>query len=147
MATRNAVYNLQWPPNNRTYLVAEFVDPEEVKLKLEASPPSQVPISLSTATAPRAAPFQQPNANQTLPSQPAAALLPTPTPLAKLPPSSGSGPAREMLPPPPPRNLEPSRTLDDLFKKTQAYPRVYYMPLSEEEVSAKLAARNSVKRR
>uniref|UniRef100_K3ZR26 SAP domain-containing protein n=1 Tax=Setaria italica TaxID=4555 RepID=K3ZR26_SETIT len=131
VATRNAIYNLQWPPNNRNYLVAEFVDPEEVELKLEAPPPSQVPISLSTAIAPQAAPFQQPNANQTLPPQPAAALLPTPAPLAKLPPISGPGPAREMLLPPPPRNLEPPRTLDDLFKKTQVHPRIYYMPLSE----------------
>jgi apoptotic chromatin condensation inducer in the nucleus len=47
--------------------------------------------------------------------------------------------------PPPPRKLEHARTLDDLFKKTQAYPRIYYMPLSEEEVSAKLAARSNAK--
>ncbi|XP_025803765.1 uncharacterized protein LOC112882830 isoform X2 [Panicum hallii] len=156
MATRNAVYNLQWPPNNHSYLVAEFVDPQEVKLKLEAPPPSKVPISPSTATASQAAPFQRPNANQTLPPHPATgllptpaplaatALLPTPAPLAKLPPTSGPGPARDMLPPPP-RKLEHARTLDDLFKKTQAYPRIYYMPLSEEEVSAKLAARSNAK--
>ncbi|CAL5084168.1 unnamed protein product [Urochloa decumbens] len=144
VATRNAVYNLQWPPNNHNYLVAEFVDPQEVKLKLEALPLSQVPISPSTATAPQA-PSQQLNANQTLPPHPAA-LLPTPAPHFKLLPASGPGPAREMLPPPPPRNLEPARTLDDLFKKTQAYPRIYYMPLSDEEVSAKLAAHNNGKR-
>ncbi|CAL5061514.1 unnamed protein product [Urochloa decumbens] len=144
VATRNAVYNLQWPPNNHNYLVAEFVDPQEVKHKLEAPPLSQVPISPSTATAPQA-PSQQPNANQTLPPHPAA-LLPTPAPHFKLLPASGPGPAREMLPPPPPRNLEPARTLDDLFKKTQAYPRIYYMPLSDEEVSAKLAAHNNGKR-
>ncbi|CAL5071662.1 unnamed protein product [Urochloa decumbens] len=144
VAMRNAVYSLQWPPNNHNYLVAEFVDPQEVKHKLEAPPLSQVPISPSTATAPQA-PSQQPNANQTLPPHPAA-LLPTPAPHFKLLPASGSGPAREMLPPPPPRNLEPARTLDDLFKKTQAYPRIYYMPLSDEEVSAKLAAHNNGKR-
>ncbi|OEL34934.1 hypothetical protein BAE44_0004047, partial [Dichanthelium oligosanthes] len=149
VTTRDAVYNLQWPPNNHNYLVAEFVDPQEVKLKLEAPPPSQVPISLSTATAPQAAPFQQPMASQTLRPHPAATswgLLPTPAPLAKLPPTSGPAPAREMLPHPPPRNLEPSRTLDELFKKTQAYPRIYYMPLSEEELSAKLAACDKCKR-
>ncbi|CAN6226173.1 unnamed protein product [Urochloa humidicola] len=145
VATRNAVYNLQWPPNNHSYLVAEFVDPQEVKLKLEAPPLSQAPTSPSTATTPQAVLSQQPNANQTLPPKPAA-LLPTPAPHFKLPPASGPGPAKEMLPPPPPRNLEPARTLDDLFKKTQAYPRIYYMPLSDEEVSAKLAARNNGKR-
>ncbi|RLN36296.1 uncharacterized protein C2845_PM03G13420 [Panicum miliaceum] len=146
VATRNAVYNLQWPPNNHNYLVAEFVDPQEVKLKREVPPPSHVPISPSTATASQAAPFQQPIANQTLPPHPATGLLPTPAPLAKLLPTSGLGPARDMLPPPPPRKLELARTLDDLFKKTQVYPRIYYMPLSEEEVSAKLAARNNAKR-
>ncbi|GJN10955.1 hypothetical protein PR202_ga29105 [Eleusine coracana subsp. coracana] len=31
MATRNAVYNLQWPPNNGSCLVAEFVDPQEAQ--------------------------------------------------------------------------------------------------------------------
>jgi len=146
VATRNAVYNLQWPPNNHNYLVAEFVDPQEVKLKLEAPPPSQVPISPSTVTPSQAAPFQQHSANQTLPPHPATGLLPTPAALAKLPPISGPGPARDMLPPPPPRKLEPALTLEDLFEKTQAYPRIYYMPLSEEEVSAKLAARNNAKR-
>ncbi|KAF8679228.1 hypothetical protein HU200_046002 [Digitaria exilis] len=147
VATRNAVYNLQWPPNNHSYLIAEFVDPQEVKLKLEAPQPSQVPMSLSTATTPEAAPFQQSNANQALPpAQHAASLLPTPAHLGMLPPTSGPRPSREMLPPPPPRKLEPARTLDDLFKKTQAYPRIYYMPLSEEEVSAKLSARNNGKR-
>ncbi|CAN6206150.1 unnamed protein product [Urochloa humidicola] len=145
VATRNAVYNLQWPPNNHNYLVAEFVDPQEVKLKLEAPPRSQASVSPSTTTAPQAVPSQQPNANQTLPPHPAA-LLPTAAPHFKLLPASGPGPAREMLPPPPPRNLEPARTLDDLFKKTRAYPRIYYMPLSDEEVSAKLAARNNGKK-
>jgi apoptotic chromatin condensation inducer in the nucleus len=150
VATRNAVYNLQWPPNNHNYLIAEFVDPEEVKLKLETPPPSQVPISPSTVAAPQAATFQQTEANQTLvpPHAPATSrgLLPSPAPFAKLPRTSDPGPARESLPPPPPMNLEPARTLDELFKKTQAYPRIYYMPLSEEEVSAKRAARDNGKR-
>ncbi|XP_062190784.1 uncharacterized protein LOC133893707 [Phragmites australis] len=149
VATRNAVYNLQWPPNNGSYLVAEFVDPQEVKLKHELPPPSQVPIIPNTATVPEAAPFQQSKANQTIHFPHVAAtsrgLLPTPPPLPKLPPTSDHGPARERLPPHP-KNLEPALTFDDLFKKTQAYPRIYYMPLSEEEVSAKLAARDNGKR-
>ena len=28
--TRNAVYNLQWPPNGGRLLVAEYVDPEGI---------------------------------------------------------------------------------------------------------------------
>lgn len=39
-ATRDAVYNLQWPANNGNHLLAEFVDPQEVKLKLEPLPSS-----------------------------------------------------------------------------------------------------------
>lgn len=31
-------------------------------------------------------------------------------------------------------------TLDDLFRKTKARPQVYYLPLSEDQVSAKLVA-------
>uniref|UniRef100_A0A0A8XY03 SAP domain-containing protein n=1 Tax=Arundo donax TaxID=35708 RepID=A0A0A8XY03_ARUDO len=148
VATRNAVYNLQWPPNNRSYLVAEFVDPQEVKLKVELPPPSQVPISPSTGAAPKAAPFQQSKANQTIPPHAAATsrgLLPTPPPLAKPTPTSDPGPAKERLPHPP-KKLEPALTLDDLFKKTRAYPRIYYKPLSKEEVSVKLAARDNGKR-
>ncbi|CAN6219583.1 unnamed protein product [Urochloa humidicola] len=143
VATRNVAYNLQWPPNNHNYLTAEFVDPQEVKLKLEIPSPSQAPISPSTTTTPQIS--QQPNANQTLPPKPAA-LLPTPAPHLKLLPATSPEPAKEMLPPPPTRNLESAQTLDDLFKKTQAYPRIYYMPLSDEEVSAKLAAHNNGKR-
>ncbi|KAJ1382752.1 SAP domain [Sesbania bispinosa] len=86
--TRNAVYNLQWPPHGGRLLVAEYVDPEEVKMK----PP--------------------PVARERLPS-----------------------------PPPPPEKVDPPIvTLDDLFRKTTATPRIYYLPLSEEQVAAKLAA-------
>ncbi|CAK8534856.1 unnamed protein product [Lathyrus sativus] len=97
--TRNAVYNLQWPPNGGRLLVAEYVDPEEVKMKLEAPP----------------------------------------TPTA----SVNSVPTRERLPSPPPlpEKVEPPIvTLDDLFRKTTATPRIYWLPLSEEQVAAKLAA-------
>ena len=34
-----------------------------------------------------------------------------------------------------------NQTLDDLFKKTQAKPHIYYLPLTEQDVAAKLAAR------
>ncbi|CAN7068229.1 unnamed protein product [Brassica oleracea var. botrytis] len=121
-ATREAVYNLQWPPNGGRLLTAEFVGPEEVKAKLEAPPPQQ--------------PKDQ------APSQPPPTALPPPPPLAKAPPVK----ERHALPPPPPLVPEeqeaPIVTLDDLFKKTKAIPRIYYLPLSEEQVAAKLAANN-----
>ena len=121
-ATREAVYNLQWPPNGGRLLTAEFVGPEEVKAKLDAPSPQQ--------------PKDQ------APSQPPPTALPPPPPLAKAPPVK----ERHALPPPPPLVPEeqeaPIVTLDDLFKKTKAIPRIYYLPLSEEQVAAKLAANN-----
>lgn len=123
-ATREAVYNLQWPPNGGRLLTAEFVGPEEVKAKLEAPLP----------------PAPQAQA----PSRPHPTALPPPPPLAKAPPVI----ERVALPLPPPPPLVPEEqeppivTLDDLFKKTKAIPRIYYLPLSEEQVAAKLAAKN-----
>ncbi|KAL9462054.1 hypothetical protein AB3S75_000116 [Citrus x aurantiifolia] len=146
--TRNALYNIQWPPNNGGRpLVAEFVDPQEVKMRTEAPPPSPAaPISTgSAAPAPAAAPTSQP---QPSPRQPAARQqLPPPPTLPPPPPISNQAPARERftLPPPPPlpEKLDPPIvTLDDLFRKTKATPRIYYLPLSEEQVAAKLEARS-----
>ncbi|KAK7387505.1 hypothetical protein VNO78_28360 [Psophocarpus tetragonolobus] len=137
--TRNAVYNLQWPPNGGRLLVAEYVDPEEVKLKLEP-PPTQA-ASVSTAPAVPPAPLSsQPEPSPRLHREqhPVPATLPPPPPLSKPPPV-----ARERLPSPPPLPEKvdpPIVTLDDLFRKTTATPRIYYLPLSEEQVAAKLAA-------
>ena len=50
VATRDAVYNLQWPPNNGNKLVAEFVDRQEVKLKDEPPPLPAAPVSPAAAT-------------------------------------------------------------------------------------------------
>ncbi|KQK15110.1 apoptotic chromatin condensation inducer in the nucleus isoform X2 [Brachypodium distachyon] len=121
VATRNAVYNLQWPPNN-------------------------VPIRLSTDTVPKAAPFHQAKANQMMAAS--RGLLPTPQSPMMLPPTSTPGSGREMLPPPPKEPVSDTAplSLDELFKRTQASPRIFYLPLSEEEMSAKLAARSKGKR-
>uniref|UniRef100_A0A0E0NVV6 SAP domain-containing protein n=1 Tax=Oryza rufipogon TaxID=4529 RepID=A0A0E0NVV6_ORYRU len=146
VATRDAVYDLQWPPNNGNRLVAEFVDPQEVKLKLEPPPPAAAPIS--PATTPKEPPFQQAQANQNMPRQAAAPRehLPPPPPLTTLP-TSDSGSAKERLPPTPKKQPEPPVvTLDDLFRKTHSSPRIYYLPLSEEEVAAKLASQGKGKR-
>ncbi|RHN69410.1 putative transcription regulator SAP family [Medicago truncatula] len=136
--TRNAVYNLQWPTNGGRLLIAEFVDPEEVKMKLEA-PPTPTAAVNSAPIVPPAPPSSQPEPSprqhreQHLP-----VTLPPPPPLVRPPPV-----AREHLPSPPPLPEKvdpPIVTLDDLFRKTTATPRIYYLPLSEEQVAAKLAA-------
>lgn len=170
--TRNAVYNLQWPPNGGRFLAADFVDPQEVKLRSTAAPPpSPVPINSIPSTQ-QAPPSQQtphasqPTHHQNLRTQPQAhsqhALATQPIPQQNLrpqlpppPPLSGHLPpppslslptntaniARERLPPPPPQKKPepPVMTLDDLFKKTRATPRIYYLPLTEEQARAKLA--------
>lgn len=136
--TRNTVYNLQWPPNGGRLLVAEYVDPQEVKMKLEPSP-VQAPSFSATPTVPPAPPTSKPETScQHREQPPVPATLPPPPPLSQLPPAS-----RERLPSPPPlpeKADPPIVTLDDLFRKTRATPRIYYLPLSEEQVAAKLAA-------
>ncbi|PON65271.1 Nucleotide-binding alpha-beta plait domain containing protein [Parasponia andersonii] len=139
--TRNAVYNLQWPPNGGRLLVAEFVDPREVKTRLETP---QAPVASANA-----APIVSPTPSVTQPQQPALQLrqqqLVAPPPLPPPPPLTNPPQARERLPLPPPPPLPekldpPIVTLDDLFRKTKATPRIYYLPLSEEQVNTKLAA-------
>ncbi|CAL0304725.1 unnamed protein product [Lupinus luteus] len=142
--TRNAVYNLQWPPNGGRLLVAEYVEPEEVKLKIEPPSSQAPPVSAGPAVppAPPSQPEPSPRQHRQLPPPPA--TLPPPPPLSKTPPV-----ARERLPSPPPlpEKIEPPIvTLDDLFRKTIATPRIYYLPLSEEQVAAKLAAQGKSSR-
>ncbi|KHN31348.1 Apoptotic chromatin condensation inducer in the nucleus [Glycine soja] len=137
--TRNAVYNLQWPPNGGRLLVAEYVDPEEVKMKLEP-PPTQAASDSTDRAVPPAPPFSQPEPSPHLHREqhPVPVILPPPPPLSKPPPV-----ARERLPSPPPLPEKvdpPIVTLDDLFRKTTATPRIYYLPLSEEQVASKLTA-------
>ncbi|XAR62297.1 hypothetical protein NMG60_11017010 [Bertholletia excelsa] len=141
--TRNAVYNLQWPPNGGRLLVAEFVDSQEVKMRVEAPPQSPAtPVSSGPTISPSPRVVQPPTSSrQPVQRQP----LPPPSPLPSPPPSSNPPPVRERIPLPapplPPENVEPSIvTLDDLFRKTKATPRIYYLPLSEEQVAAKLKA-------
>ncbi|XP_074371423.1 uncharacterized protein LOC141712398 isoform X1 [Apium graveolens] len=145
--TRNAVYNLQWPANGGRLLVAEFVEPEEVQMRIEAPPAAPVntgtvqpavPVPMQSQPSPRVQ--AQRLAPQTLPPQaPVSLPPPPPTPVSNPPPA-----ARERaLPPPPPipeRVEPPIVTLDDLFRKTKATPRIYYLPLSDEQVKAKQSA-------
>ncbi|GMI67892.1 hypothetical protein HRI_000458500 [Hibiscus trionum] len=141
IGTRNAVYNLQWPPNGGRLLVADFVDPLEVKTRVDAPPHTPTTPGTSGSTAPQAqpVPLPQPSPRQQISRQ----LLPPPSALPPPPPLSNPPPVRERLPlpPPPPEKLDPPIvTLDDLFRKTKATPRIYYLPLSDEQVAAKRAA-------
>ncbi|KAJ8769569.1 hypothetical protein K2173_005172 [Erythroxylum novogranatense] len=142
--TRNAVYNLQWPPNGGRLLVADFVDPQEVKMRVEAppqSPATPVTPSVPVASTLQPQPQPQPSPRQQVPRQ----QLPPPPVLPPPPPLSNPPLAKERFahpPPPLPEKHEPPIvTLDDLFQKTKATPRIYYLPLSEEQVAAKLAER------
>ncbi|KAL2503788.1 putative apoptotic chromatin condensation inducer in the nucleus-like [Abeliophyllum distichum] len=140
--TRNAVYNLQWPTNGGRLLTADFVDPEEVKQRIEA--PSQSAIS-PVSTSPSVVPIQTP-------SQPLQPREQGPNkqseprhPLSRELPASGASRLHERLSQAPSTVEEevdpPIVTLDDLFRKTQATPRIYYLPLTEEQVAAKVQKR------
>ncbi|XP_038997458.1 apoptotic chromatin condensation inducer in the nucleus-like isoform X1 [Hibiscus syriacus] len=140
--TRNAVYNLQWPPNGGRLLVADFVDPLEVKTRVDVPPQTPTTPGTYGSTAPQAQPASQPQPSPrqqiSRPQLPPPSALPPPPP----PPLSNPPPVRERLPlpPPPPEKLDPPIvTLDDLFWKTKATPRIYYLPLSDEQVAAKQA--------
>ncbi|KAG6775441.1 hypothetical protein POTOM_018892 [Populus tomentosa] len=141
--TRNTVYNLQWPPNGGRLLVAEFVDPQEVKIRVDAPPQSPAaPVTPSTAAPAPSPPMLQPQPSPR--QQVSRQQLPPPPSLPLPPPLSNPPHVRERvdLPPPPPlpeKHDPPIVTLDDLFRKTKTAPRIYYLPLSEEQVAAKLA--------
>ncbi|XAR62296.1 hypothetical protein NMG60_11017009 [Bertholletia excelsa] len=128
--TRNAVYNLQWPPNGGRLLVAEFVDPQEVKMRVEAPPQSPAtPVSSGPTISPSPRVMQPPTSS----SQPVQRHPLPPPPLPPPPPPPLSNPpVRERI------SLPPSPHL--LKKKTKATPRIYYLPLSDEQVAAKLKA-------
>ncbi|GAA0175833.1 hypothetical protein LIER_28931 [Lithospermum erythrorhizon] len=152
METRNAVYNLQWPSNGGRLLIADFVDPLEVKARVEGPLPSPM-----TPTTPAGLRLNFPSAQPAGPPQPSPRQqvlrhqLPPPPPVLTnplaarekvLPIKKQLAPVKEQLIPPPPPVSEkvdpPALTLDDLFRKTRASPRIYYQPLSDEQVAAKL---------
>ncbi|KAI3911543.1 hypothetical protein MKW92_052412 [Papaver armeniacum] len=137
--TRNAIFNLEWPTNGGKLLVADFVDPQDVKTRAEApaaapvssNPKSTLPtVPLSSKPPPEASSRQAVQRKQ----------LPPPPPMtSKTPP-----PTRENLPVPPPPPLPQNEdprivTMNDLFMRTACTPRIYYLPLSKEQVAAKLA--------
>nr|XP_043633358.1 LOW QUALITY PROTEIN: apoptotic chromatin condensation inducer in the nucleus-like [Erigeron canadensis] len=130
--TRNAVCNLQWPAYGGRLLMADFVDPQEVKNRVDPPPPSsEPPITTIPPATTKQPPQPSPRQKQQLPPPP---TLPPPPPLSNAP------LARARVPPAPEKIDPPIVTLDDLFKKTRATPRIYYLPLSDEQVAAKLNA-------
>jgi apoptotic chromatin condensation inducer in the nucleus len=142
--TRNAVYNLQWPTNGGRLLVADFVDPQEVQTRVQNPQTPAAPVS-SAPVVPAVPPTSQHQPSPRLSRQQLQQQLPSPPSLPPPPPLSSLPPSRERLPLPPPPPLPekldpPIVTLDDLFRKTKATPRIYYLPLSQEQVEAKLAA-------
>lgn len=137
--TRNAVYNLQWPTNGGRLLIADFVDPEEVKQRIESPPQSAV---LPVSTSPLVVPIQSPS-QPAQPSQQGPNKQSEPRhPLSREIPASGAPRLNERLSQAPltvPEEVDPpTLTLDDLFRKTKSIPRIYYLPLTEEQVAAKV---------
>ncbi|KAK4722369.1 hypothetical protein R3W88_012602 [Solanum pinnatisectum] len=175
--TRNAVYNLQWPPKGGRLLVADFVAPQQVQTKIDGREPATpvtnhspaVPPAPSSVQAPPAwqqGPKQQVESEHPLTRQPPPApptALPIKERLAppawqqgrkqqvesehpltrQAPPASPTAPPikERLAPPVADKNDPPVITLDDIFRKTKAAPRIYYLPLTDEEVAKKLASR------
>ncbi|KAG2711788.1 hypothetical protein I3760_04G093500 [Carya illinoinensis] len=111
----------------------------EVKMRVEAPQTLAAPASAGPTILPA------PATPQLQPSHQHRQQLPPPPPLTPPPPLSNplsqeSGfifhPHLRL-----PEKLDPPIvTLDDLFQKTKATPRIYYLPLSEEQVAEKLAS-------
>ncbi|XP_023757999.1 formin-like protein 5 [Lactuca sativa] len=150
--TRNAVCNLQWPVNGGRLLMADFVDPQEVKNRVDPPPP---PPPATTMQPPQPSPrlHVQKQQQQQLPPPPALAAMQPQYPSPRLHvqkqpqqlPPPPPPPVREVAALPPPPVDPPIVTLDDLFRKTRATPRIYYLPLSDEQVAAKMKGKAGLK--
>lgn len=149
--TRNAVCNLQWPVNGGRLLMADFVEPQEVKNRVDPPPP---PPPAAMQPPPQPSPRLNVQKQQQFPPPPSPAATQPPHPSPRLqiqkqqqlPPPPAAAAAREVAlppPPPPPAKADPPIvTLDDLFRKTRATPRIYYLPLSDEQVAEKMKVLN-----
>eukprot|EP00250_Pteridium_aquilinum_P010184 c19202_g1_i1 orf=1506-3032(+) len=129
VAARSALYGRQWPPSVGNFLIAEFVDVKEVKIRSEGlsekaqATPTTVPLRVATAP-----PSPSPRIAQSASSFRSDSNA--------IPPSRFS---REGPPPPAPKK-DPEATvltLEDLFCKTKAKPHIYYLPLTDEQVAEK----------
>ncbi|KAI3848718.1 hypothetical protein MKX03_025092 [Papaver bracteatum] len=133
--TRNALFNLQWPTNGGKLLVADFVDPQDVKTRAEA--PAVAPVSSNPKSTSPTAPLSSkppPEASSRQAVQRKQLPPPPPPPMTSKTPS----PTREHLPLP--QNEDPRIVImNDLFMRTACTPHIYFLPLSEQQVAAKLA--------
>lgn len=95
--TRNAVYNLQWPPNGGRLLVADFVDPQQVQTKIEgrepASPPKVTSPAVPASSFVQTPPAQQQGRKQQAELEHSLTRQPPPAP-------PSAPPTKEMLPSP-----------------------------------------------
>ncbi|KAK4352428.1 hypothetical protein RND71_027946 [Anisodus tanguticus] len=153
IGTRNAVYNLQWPPKGGRLLVADFVDPQQLQIKIDGLEPATPATNPSPVVPPassslQAPPPRQQDRKQQVESELSLTRQPPPAPslTRQPPPAPTAPPTKESLAPPvTDKNDPPIITLDDLFRKTKAAPRIYYLPLTDEEVAKKLAIRGDAK--
>ncbi|KAF3668983.1 putative 60S ribosomal protein L30-like [Capsicum annuum] len=142
--TRNAVYNLQWPPKGGRLLVTDFVDPQQVQTRMHGREPPTPATNPSPSVPPASSSVQAPLARLQGRKQQVESEHPLTRPPPPAPPTAP--PTKERLAPPvADKNDPPVITLDDLFRKTKAAPRIYYLPLTDEEVAKKLASRGDAK--
>lgn len=103
IATRNALYNVQWPPQGGRLLTAEFVEPSEVKSRCDAEKAAAATAAATPATVPTT------NAITPRGILPAKTKTPTDSGTGVTGPSSSDSavPASATLPPPPPLPFPP----------------------------------------
>ncbi|KAG6548258.1 hypothetical protein Mapa_010309 [Marchantia paleacea] len=138
VATRNALYHLQWPVAGGKLLVAEFVEPEEVKMRVDGfvEKPAATPVTTPRGSGSSAMPAAAPMGLMALSVPTPTSALPPPPPLPPPPRDRPNMSSKKELEPPIP-------TLDDLFKKTWAKPQIYYLPLTDEQIANKASIRAS----
>ena len=117
-AARAAVDGLQWPPDSGRTLKAHFMSVPDARRCIAAGS--------MMAAAPRPAGGAAPGA--------AAAAA-----AAATAPGAGRGAGAAAGSAPGGGGRAPAKTLDTLFRKTNALPQIYYLPLTEAQVEAKRA--------
>eukprot|EP01103_Thecamoeba_quadrilineata_P017760 TRINITY_DN644_c0_g2_i1.p1 TRINITY_DN644_c0_g2~~TRINITY_DN644_c0_g2_i1.p1 ORF type:complete len:480 (-),score=206.69 TRINITY_DN644_c0_g2_i1:126-1565(-) len=115
IATREAVYDLDWPVHNNKRLVAEFSTKDELDRASRRSGQKTAGNQQQTQT------HQQPSSSSSSSSTPSTSSQQKPA-------EKKTGSAKEEA---------PSLTLDTLFRKTKAKPCIYYLPLNEKEIEEK----------
>ncbi|KAK1371718.1 Apoptotic chromatin condensation inducer in the nucleus [Heracleum sosnowskyi] len=111
-----------------------------VPMQSQPYPRVQGPFLTALPVPMRSQPYPRVQVQRQAPQPLPPVVLAPPTPVSKPPVAT----ERALPPPPPlpervtlPEKVAPPVTLDDLFMKTKATPRIYYLPLSDEQVKAK----------